>query len=328
MLEEVIAEHPVLLNRAPTLHRLGIQAFEPQLIEGKAIQLHPLVCAAFNADFDGDQMAVHLPLSAEAQAEARVLMLSTNNILKPADGRPVTVPSHEMIIGMYWLTMLQEGREGSGHAFSSVAEAIMAHDRGELHVGAPIKLRLTGIVPPAEYADKVRADGSVILETSLGRALFNEALPADFPFVNERVGKKQIGQIVNDLAERYPLIDTVRTLDGLKDLGFEWGSRSGVTVSIADVHDPADASPRSWPPTTPGRQDRHPVRAWFGHGGRAAPGADRALDRRNRGADGCDEGELLADQPDLRDGQLGCPWQHDADAPDRGHAGPGGQPEG
>jgi len=238
VLEEVIAEHPVLLNRAPTLHRLGIQAFEPQLIEGKAIQLHPLVCAAFNADFDGDQMAVHLPLSAEAQAEARVLMLSTNNILKPADGRPVTVPSHEMIIGMYWLTMLQEEEKGAGRAFSSVAEAIMAQDRGDLHVGAPIKLRLEGVIPPAGYADKVRADGSVILETSLGRALFNEALPADFPFVNERVGKKQIGQIVNDLAERYPLIDTVRTLDGLKDLGFQWGSRSGVTVSIADVQTP------------------------------------------------------------------------------------------
>ncbi|WP_338568782.1 DNA-directed RNA polymerase subunit beta' [Arachnia propionica] len=238
VLEEVIAEHPVLLNRAPTLHRLGIQAFEPQLIEGKAIQLHPLVCAAFNADFDGDQMAVHLPLSAEAQAEARVLMLSTNNILKPADGRPVTVPSHEMIIGMYWLTMLQEEEKGAGRAFSSVAEAIMAHDRGDLHVGAPIKLRLEGVIPPVGYADKVRADGSVILETSLGRALFNEALPSDFPFVNERVGKKQIGQIVNDLAERYPLIDTVRTLDGLKDLGFQWGSRSGVTVSIADVQTP------------------------------------------------------------------------------------------
>ena len=238
VLEEVIAEHPVLLNRAPTLHRLGIQAFEPQLIEGKAIQLHPLVCAAFNADFDGDQMAVHLPLSAEAQAEARVLMLSTNNILKPADGRPVTAPSHEMIIGMYWLTMLQEEEKGAGRAFSSVAEAIMAHDRGDLHVGAPIKLRLEGVIPPVGYADKVRADGSVILETSLGRALFNEALPSDFPFVNERVGKKQIGQIVNDLAERYPLIDTVRTLDGLKDLGFQWGSRSGVTVSIADVQTP------------------------------------------------------------------------------------------
>jgi len=139
---------------------------------------------------------------------------------------------------MYGVTMLQEGEKGAGRAFSSVAEAIMAHDRGDLHVGAPIKLRLEGVIPPAGYADKVRADGSVILETSLGRALFNEALPADFPFVNERVGKKQIGQIVNDLAERYPLIDTVRTLDGLKDLGFQWGSRSGVTVSIADVQTP------------------------------------------------------------------------------------------
>ena len=238
ILEHVMKGHPVLLNRAPTLHRLGIQAFQPKMIEGKAIQLHPLSCTAFNADFDGDQMAVHLPLSAEAQAEARVLMLSTNNILKPADGRPVTVPSHEMIIGMYWLTMLQEEEKGAGRAFSSVAEAIMAHDRGDLHVGAPIKLRLEGVIPPVGYADKVRADGSVILETSLGRALFNEALPSDFPFVNERVGKKQIGQIVNDLAERYPLIDTVRTLDGLKDLGFQWGSRSGVTVSIADVQTP------------------------------------------------------------------------------------------
>ncbi|MDO5082719.1 MAG: DNA-directed RNA polymerase subunit beta' [Arachnia propionica] len=238
VLEEVIAEHPVLLNRAPTLHRLGIQAFEPQLIEGKAIQLHPLVCAAFNADFDGDQMAVHLPLSAEAQAEARVLMLATNNILKPADGRPVTVPSHEMIIGMYWLTMQQDGQKGEGRAFSSLAEAIMAFDRDELHIGSPIKLRLTGIVPPVGMADKLRADGSIILETTLGRALFNEALPVDFPYVNERVGKKQIGQIVNDLAERYPLIDAVRTLDGLKDLGFQWGSRSGVTVSIADVQTP------------------------------------------------------------------------------------------
>ncbi len=239
VLEEVIAEHPVLLNRAPTLHRLGIQAFEPQLIEGKAIQLHPLVCAAFNADFDGDQMAVHLPLSAEAQAEARVLMLSTNNILKPADGRPVTVPSHEMIIGMYWLTMTQEGLPGEGRAFSSVAEAIMAFDRGELKVGAPIKLLLTDVVPPVGYAGKIREDGSFLLDTTLGRALFNEALPADFPFVNERVGKKQIGQIVNDLAERYPLSEAVRTLDELKDLGFRWGSRSGVTVSISDVQTPA-----------------------------------------------------------------------------------------
>ena len=240
VLEEVIAEHPVMLNRAPTLHRLGIQAFEPQLIEGKAIQLHPLVCAAFNADFDGDQMAVHLPLSAEAQAEARVLMLSTNNILKPADGRPVTVPSHEMIIGAYWLTMERPELEGAGHAFSSVAEALMAYDAGDLKIGSPIKLRLRNIVVPDEYADKVRVDGSVVIDTTLGRALFNEVLPDDFPYVNEHIGKKGIGRIVNDLAERYPTPVAVRTLDALKDLGFYWGTRSGVTVSVHDVQTPAD----------------------------------------------------------------------------------------
>ena len=238
VLDEVIAEHPVLLNRAPTLHRLGIQAFEPQLIEGKAIQLHPLVCAAFNADFDGDQMAVHLPLSAEAQAEARVLMLSTNNILKPADGRPVTVPSHEMIIGAYWLTMQREGTVGEGRAFASIAEAIMAHDAGDLDIGAGIKLRMNDIVVPDALADKVRADGSVIMETTLGRALFNQVLPADFPYVNKHIGKKGIGQIVNDLAERYSSHIAVETLDGLKDLGFYWGTRSGVTVSIQDVQTP------------------------------------------------------------------------------------------
>src|SRR6187397_603300 len=148
VLEEVITEHPVLLNRAPTLHRLGIQAFEPQLIEGKAIQIHPLVCGAFNADFDGDQMAVHLPLSAEAQAEARILMLSTNNILKPSDGRPVTMPSQDMIIGLFWLTTDREGELGEGRAFSSPAEAIMAFDRGEIAMQSKVKIRLADIVPP------------------------------------------------------------------------------------------------------------------------------------------------------------------------------------
>ena len=238
VLDEVIAEHPVMLNRAPTLHRLGIQAFEPQLIEGKAIQLHPLVCAAFNADFDGDQMAVHLPLSAEAQAEARILMLSTNNILKPADGRPVTVPSHEMIIGAYWLTMLRDDMPGNGNAYSSVAEAVMAFDGGHLHVGSPVKLRLEGIVAPEDQAHKQRADGSIVLDTTLGRALFNEALPEGFPYVNEHIGKRLIGQIVNDLAERYSTAVAVDTLDALKDLGFHWGTRSGVTVSIQDVETP------------------------------------------------------------------------------------------
>jgi len=238
VLEEVISEHPVLLNRAPTLHRLGIQAFEPQLIEGKAIQIHPLVCTAFNADFDGDQMAVHLPLSAEAQAEARILMLSTNNILKPADGRPVTMPTQDMIIGTYFLTMQRDGAAGEGRAFGSVAEALMAFDRRELSVQAKIKLRLGDIVPPA--GQTLSANGSILLETTLGRALFNEALPNDYAYADYEVGKKQLGQIVNDLAERYPKVEVAHCLDQLKDLGFHWATRSGVTVSIGDVSTPAD----------------------------------------------------------------------------------------
>src|ERR687897_1471026 len=146
VLEEIITEHPVLLNRAPTLHRLGIQAFEPQLVEGKAIQLHPLVCGAFNADFDGDQMAVHLPLSAEAQAEARILMLSTNNILKPSDGRPVTMPSQDMIIGLFWLTTNREDEPGEGRAFASPAEAIMAFDRREILLQSKVRIRFTDAI--------------------------------------------------------------------------------------------------------------------------------------------------------------------------------------
>ncbi|WP_152361995.1 DNA-directed RNA polymerase subunit beta' [Microlunatus speluncae] len=238
VLEEVIAEHPVLLNRAPTLHRLGIQAFEPQLIEGKAIQIHPLVCTAFNADFDGDQMAVHLPLGAEAQAEARILMLSTNNILKPADGRPVTMPTQDMIIGMYFLTTEREETAGAGRIFSSIPEGLMAYDRGELNVQAPIKLRLSGIAAPE--GQELREDGTILLQTTLGRALFNEALPADYPFCNYEVGKKQLGHIVNDLAERYPKVEVAGCLDALKDLGFHWATRSGVTVSIGDVETPPD----------------------------------------------------------------------------------------
>lgn len=227
VLEEVITEHPVLLNRAPTLHRLGIQAFEPQLIEGKAIQIHPLVCSAFNADFDGDQMAVHLPLSAEAQAEARILMLSTNNILKPSDGRPVTMPTQDMIIGLYFLTLEREGHVGEGRAFSSVSEAIMAFDRHEITLQSKVRIRIAGI------------DGTVeSRETTLGRAIFNQALPDDYPFVNYQVGKKELGVIVNDLAERYSKIDVGVALDNLKETGFHWATRSGVTISIEDVVTP------------------------------------------------------------------------------------------
>ena len=240
VLEEVITEHPGLLNRAPTLHRLGIQAFEPQLIEGKAIQLHPLVCTAFNADFDGDQMAVHLPLSAEAQAEARILMLSTNNILKPSDGRPVTMPTQDMIIGLFFLTTERENQPGVGRLFSSQAEAIMAFDRREITLQSKVKIRLDDIVPPVGHAlPEGWTEGQpLLLETTLGRTLFNDTLPADYPFVNEEVGKKRLGAIVNDLAERYTKVEVAASLDALKDAGFHWATRSGVTVSIDDVTAP------------------------------------------------------------------------------------------
>ncbi|MBA2955734.1 DNA-directed RNA polymerase subunit beta' [Nocardioides sp. MAH-18] len=238
VLEEVITEHPVLLNRAPTLHRLGIQAFEPQLIEGKAIQIHPLVCSAFNADFDGDQMAVHLPLSAEAQAEARILMLSTNNILKPSDGRPVTMPTQDMIIGLFFLTTDRENLPGEGRAFSSVSEAIMAFDRGEIALQSKIKVRFDDIVAPLESGEEIEPGTQITLDTTLGRAIFNETLPADYPYVNYEVGKKALGAIVNDLAERYTKVEVAASLDALKDTGFHWATRSGVTVSIDDVTTP------------------------------------------------------------------------------------------
>ena len=241
VLEEVITEHPVLLNRAPTLHRLGIQAFEPQLVEGKAIQIHPLVCTAFNADFDGDQMAVHLPLSAEAQAEARILMLSSNNILKPSDGRPVTMPTQDMIIGLFHLTSTREGVEGEGRAFSSLAEAIMAYDAGTLDLNAAVRIRFTDLVPPADFsAPEGWSEGEpIVLETTLGRALFNELLPVDYPFVSSAVDKKALSGIVNDLAERYPKVDVAASLDALKEAGFRWATRSGVTIAISDVVTPS-----------------------------------------------------------------------------------------
>jgi len=240
VLEEVIAEHPVLLNRAPTLHRLGIQAFEPQLVEGKAIHLHPLVCGAFNADFDGDQMAVHLPLSAEAQAEARILMLSSNNILKPSDGRPVTMPTQDMIIGLYHLTSSLDEATGEGRSFSSVAEAIMAFDAAELHLNAQVRIRMDDLVFAEGEAPEDWAPGQpVLFGTTLGRALFNELLPVDYPYENGVVDKKRLSTIVNDLAERYPKVEVAASLDALKEAGFRWSTRSGVTIAISDVATPS-----------------------------------------------------------------------------------------
>ncbi|MFC7581161.1 DNA-directed RNA polymerase subunit beta' [Schaalia naturae] len=251
VLDDVIREHPVLLNRAPTLHRLGIQAFEPQLIEGKAIQLHPLACGAFNADFDGDQMAVHLPLGAEAQAEARILMLSTNNILKPSDGRPVAMPSQDMIIGLFHLSSdpnpeAPVARDEEGDevvpTYSSEAEARMAFDNGDLDLNARAVIRFTDIVPPAGWtAPEGWTEGDpILLETSLGRAIFNETLPVDYPYVNEVVDKGKLADIVNTLTQRYPNVLVAECLDALKSYGFYWSTWSGITIAFSDIQ----ASPR------------------------------------------------------------------------------------
>ncbi|WP_313357664.1 DNA-directed RNA polymerase subunit beta' [Microbacterium sp.] len=237
VLEEIIRERPVLLNRAPTLHRLGIQAFEPQLVEGKAIQLHPLVCEAFNADFDGDQMAVHLPLSVEAQAEARVLMLASNNILKPSDGRPVTLPSQDMIIGLHHLTTVKAGAAGEGRAFGSVSEAILAKDEGTLDLQAKIRIRIPGLTfLEGEAPEGYERHG--LVDASLGQAIFNDALPKGYPFVRGVADKGKLSQIVNKLAEEYPKVETAATLDRIKDAGFHWATRSGVTVALSDILTP------------------------------------------------------------------------------------------
>ena len=236
VLDDVIREHPVLLNRAPTLHRLGIQAFEPVLVEGKAIQIHPLVCTAFNADFDGDQMAVHLPLSAEAQAEARVLMLSANNVLSPAHGRPLVTPTQDMIIGGYYLTAEVEGVVGEGRAFRRIEELEHALEAGSVHLHARIQYRSD------EYPEMVEtaANGSpaVWKTTTPGRVILNEAFPAGFGYVNHQVDKKEMGVIVDDLARHYPKKDVATSLDRLKDACFKYATKSGLTVSIDDVRTP------------------------------------------------------------------------------------------
>ena len=234
VLEDVIREHPVLLNRAPTLHRLGIQAFEPVLVEGKAIQIHPLVCAAFNADFDGDQMAVHLPLSAESQAEARLLMLSANNVLSPAHGRPLVTPSLDMIIGSHYLTMMAEGKKGSGRVFRSIDEVRFAYENGDVALQAPIEYR----GEPKLLISPANGSAARYEPTTAGRVFFNNALPDGLGYVNSDVGQKEMGAIVDRLARGFRSSDVAESLDALKDLCFEFASRSGLTISIDDVRTP------------------------------------------------------------------------------------------
>ena len=241
VLEDVIKEHPVMLNRAPTLHRLGIQAFEPILVEGKAIKLHPLVCTAFNADFDGDQMAVHLPLSQEAQAECRFLLLSPNNLLKPSDGGPVAVPSQDMVLGIYYLTQERPGNPGEGKFFKSVNEAILAYENKVITLQSRIKVRCSKTMP----------DGTVMtgtVESTLGRFLFNEILPQDLGFVDRSipgnelllevdflVGKKQLKQILGKVINTHGATKTAEVLDDIKATGYKYSTRAAMTVSISDM---------------------------------------------------------------------------------------------
>lgn len=222
ILEEAIKDHPVLLNRAPTLHRLGIQAFEPVLVEGKAIKLHPLVCPAYNADFDGDQMAVHLPLSVEAQAESRLLMLATTNILNPSDGGPITVPTQDMVLGVFYLTTIKEDRKGAGKIFANADEAIKAYDTDRVHLQAPVKVRLDG----------------EIIETSIGRVIFNEALPEELEFINKRFGKSDLGDLITDLYEEVGNDKTAATLDKIKSMGYDFATRSGISIAVSDAEIP------------------------------------------------------------------------------------------
>jgi DNA-directed RNA polymerase subunit beta' len=237
VLEEVIVDHPVLLNRAPTLHRLGIQAFEPVLVEGKAIKLHPLTCTAFNADFDGDQMAVHVPLGAEAQAEARVLMLSANNIKSPAHGRPLTVPTQDMIIGSYYLTAARDGFPGEGRVFIDFDDARNAYDaRADVDLQAKIQVRLTRDTQVASAFNQFEEfKAGQRIDTTIGRIIFNDSFPEDYPFLNYQMNKKEIGRLVEDVTNRYDLADVPAILDGLKATGYHYATRAGITVSVFDA---------------------------------------------------------------------------------------------
>jgi DNA-directed RNA polymerase subunit beta' len=243
ILEEVIKEHPILLNRAPTLHRLGIQAFEPVLVDGKALKIHPLVCTAFNADFDGDQMAVHIPLSPEAQIEASTLMLSANNILSPAHGAPIAVPTQDMVLGLYYLTKVRKGSKGEGKKFASVADVLIAYEMGEVETQTPVTLRYTGQVidlanaydsqdvmhtEPVQYA---KTD----METTVGRVVLNDVLPVEMPFVNGLLKKKGLTQLVHYCYLKYGLKVTVGMLDDIKDLGFLSATKAGISIGIDDM---------------------------------------------------------------------------------------------
>ncbi len=317
VLEDVIKEHPVLLNRAPTLHRLGIQAFEPVLVEGKALQIHPLVCTAFNADFDGDQMAIHVPLSAEAQAEARVLMLSANNILSPASGRPIVTPSQDLIIGGYYLTEQVPGVAGEGRVFRHLWEALRAYDEGTLALHAKITM-----CPP----------GKERFETTVGRVLFEEALPAGLP--------RPVRPLQRDRQEEGDGGHRRTPLRQLRQVGCRRCARQAEEPLLPVRHPvgphrvdrrrpyPGRQARAARRLRRAGRQGREAVPSRHHHRRRASPAGSAHLDRCHRRGAGCHGRRVreAAFQPDPDDGRLGCPRKHDADASDRRHARAGGQP--
>ncbi len=249
VLAEVIEEHPVLLNRAPTLHRLGIQAFEPILVEGKAVQVHPLVCEAFNADFDGDQMAVHVPLSAEAQAEAKVLMLATNNVLSPASGNPIVSPSQDMVIGLYYISECHEELDSAERSFVDMNEAAMAYEAGQIKLQTPIKVRVKDLAGDPEVHSQLKnrfseligdnpIKGDDLINTTLGRMILNTILPENFPYIQETIRKPEMRKIISEVIERYNKAELRDFLDSMKEVGFSYGAKAGLTVAMNDVKTP------------------------------------------------------------------------------------------
>ena len=249
VLAEVIEEHPVLLNRAPTLHRLGIQAFEPILVEGKAIQVHPLVCEAFNADFDGDQMAVHVPLSAEAQAEAKVLMLSTNNVLSPASGNPIVSPSQDMVIGLYYITESHEELASANNSYVDQNEAQLAYEGGHIKLHTPIRVRVGNLAGDPEIHENIKnrfseligkkpINGDELTNTTLGMMIFNTIMPEDFPYIQSTVRKPEMKKIISEVIERYNKAELRKFLDSMKEIGFKYGSKAGLSVAMTDVKTP------------------------------------------------------------------------------------------
>ena len=333
VLEEVIAEHPVLLNRAPTLHRLGIQAFEPVLVEGKAIQIHPLVCHAFNADFDGDQMAVHLPLSAEAQAEARILMLSANNILSPAHGKPLSTPTQDMVLGTYYMTYCAtdltdktgEDLKPRPKRFGTEEEVILAVDARSVDLQDPIEYRR----------------GEELILTTPGRVIFNEEVgrslartlgegyvQSEQPFINRALAKKETNDFISDLVDRYSALSIAPILDTIKELGFAHATRAGITISKNDIVIPENKEEILAGVRGPRAAHRARVRARPHHRGRAQGADHRGVDGGDRRRRRRHAGHDVRAEPDLHDGQLGSAWIDQADPPARRDARPHGESEG